>query len=223
MALFNVPYPCKSVSSVLSVVKFGFLCKSGPEAKAKSQKPQANGSELRANGLLIHRRHRSFRVALARGNALGSNFSDARQIVGCQFDADSFKVLLKIFAALGAGNGRNVVTLGQHPGQGKLRGATLLLSRDLFDFRHQIKVLLEVFSLKARRHAAEIVGGQVFKALELSSQKAASERAIGHKADAQFAYGGQNFILGIALPQRILRSEERRVGKECRSRWSPYH
>src|SRR2546422_10322568 len=23
--------------------------------------------------------------------------------------------------------------------------------------------------------------------------------------------------------QRLLRSEERRVGKECRSRWSPYH
>ena len=27
-------------------------------------------------------------------------------------------------------------------------------------------------------------------------------------------------ILGIAL---LTRSEERRVGKECRSRWSPYH
>ena len=24
-------------------------------------------------------------------------------------------------------------------------------------------------------------------------------------------------------PASILRSEERRVGKECRSRWSPYH
>ena len=23
--------------------------------------------------------------------------------------------------------------------------------------------------------------------------------------------------------RRVLRSEERRVGKECRSRWSPYH
>ena len=23
--------------------------------------------------------------------------------------------------------------------------------------------------------------------------------------------------------ERLLRSEERRVGKECRSRWSPYH
>src|ERR1043165_6931962 len=27
----------------------------------------------------------------------------------------------------------------------------------------------------------------------------------------------------MAPPMRLLRSEERRVGKECRSRWSPYH
>ena len=27
----------------------------------------------------------------------------------------------------------------------------------------------------------------------------------------------------IGLVQAITRSEERRVGKECRSRWSPYH
>ena len=27
----------------------------------------------------------------------------------------------------------------------------------------------------------------------------------------------------IALRNWIVRSEERRVGKECRSRWSPYH
>src|SRR5256885_13121793 len=26
-----------------------------------------------------------------------------------------------------------------------------------------------------------------------------------------------------ATPSRLCRSEERRVGKECRSRWSPYH
>ena len=25
------------------------------------------------------------------------------------------------------------------------------------------------------------------------------------------------------LYENIMRSEERRVGKECRSRWSPYH
>ena len=29
--------------------------------------------------------------------------------------------------------------------------------------------------------------------------------------------------LGVYTAQRLTRSEERRVGKECRSRWSPYH
>mgnify|MGYP002526737564 CR=1 FL=1 len=28
---------------------------------------------------------------------------------------------------------------------------------------------------------------------------------------------------GLAIDYRVVRSEERRVGKECRSRWSPYH
>ena len=28
---------------------------------------------------------------------------------------------------------------------------------------------------------------------------------------------------GLSIHQNIDRSEERRVGKECRSRWSPYH
>ena len=34
------------------------------------------------------------------------------------------------------------------------------------------------------------------------------------------------FLCGIAIgsvPLYAARSEERRVGKECRSRWSPYH
>ena len=30
-------------------------------------------------------------------------------------------------------------------------------------------------------------------------------------------------IAASALGATIVRSEERRVGKECRSRWSPYH
>ena len=32
-----------------------------------------------------------------------------------------------------------------------------------------------------------------------------------------------NFVAEGAGGQADLRSEERRVGKECRSRWSPYH
>ena len=29
--------------------------------------------------------------------------------------------------------------------------------------------------------------------------------------------------LGVKRSKAYIRSEERRVGKECRSRWSPYH
>ena len=32
-----------------------------------------------------------------------------------------------------------------------------------------------------------------------------------------------DIALGIGGLPRLTRSEERRVGKECRSRWSPYH
>ena len=36
---------------------------------------------------------------------------------------------------------------------------------------------------------------------------------------------GEHYIPGSSLKGKVrsLRSEERRVGKECRSRWSPYH
>ena len=32
-----------------------------------------------------------------------------------------------------------------------------------------------------------------------------------------------NEELNTELYKKLFRSEERRVGKECRSRWSPYH
>ena len=56
-------------------------------------------------------------------------------------------------------------------------------------------------------------------------------------ADAMIIVPVRNFVLfpgmvmpvtvgrakSIAAAQQAVRSEERRVGKECRSRWSPYH
>ena len=42
----------------------------------------------------------------------------------------------------------------------------------------------------------------------------------GYQAD--FVYNPRNRLLQEALAA-LGRSEERRVGKECRSRWSPYH
>ena len=34
---------------------------------------------------------------------------------------------------------------------------------------------------------------------------------------------GRRVILAVTFQKVDARSEERRVGKECRSRWSPYH
>ena len=36
------------------------------------------------------------------------------------------------------------------------------------------------------------------------------------------AMGGADFV-NVLFSEFLVRSEERRVGKECRSRWSPYH
>src|SRR5258708_16284436 len=54
---------------------------------------------------------------------------------------------------------------------------------------------------------------------------------ISHVPEGRRIFPGltvrENIMLGTSnrgrLPKKQMRSEERRVGKECRSRWSPYH
>ena len=41
-----------------------------------------------------------------------------------------------------------------------------------------------------------------------------------YENDLELVYTSQQSIFTLWAPSR---SEERRVGKECRSRWSPYH
>ena len=58
-----------------------------------------------------------------------------------------------------------------------------------------------------------------------------STKKAQHKLGFLFLIGWGNWIRtnemsdseSDALPLGYTRSEERRVGKECRSRWSPYH
>ena len=47
----------------------------------------------------------------------------------------------------------------------------------------------------------------------------------GYEKTADINNFADAFVRPIGIPFPILasRSEERRVGKECRSRWSPYH
>ena len=45
----------------------------------------------------------------------------------------------------------------------------------------------------------------------------------GKNVDAIKALAAEKKVSISWTPKKTLRSEERRVGKECRSRWSPYH
>ena len=49
-------------------------------------------------------------------------------------------------------------------------------------------------------------------------------RSVGIDADWEVMHGSDEFFaVTKAVHNALQRSEERRVGKECRSRWSPYH
>ena len=51
-------------------------------------------------------------------------------------------------------------------------------------------------------------------------------RKKGRREEGCFIAEGNKLVedtLSVFECDLILRSEERRVGKECRSRWSPYH
>src|SRR2546427_10583593 len=49
------------------------------------------------------------------------------------------------------------------------------------------------------------------------------ERAIGLSAVRPPVVVIVSLTADVVSPVGVVRSEERRVGKECRSRWSPYH
>src|SRR5258707_8854009 len=54
------------------------------------------------------------------------------------------------------------------------------------------------------------------------SRQARESGAGVAKADQEVPIHGESERL-VDVRARLFRSEERRVGKECRSRWSPYH
>src|SRR5439155_20202875 len=94
--------------------------------------------------------------------------------------------------------------LREDPGECELLGSAALLSRELLDVPDQREVLFEVRALEARGVAPPVVGSQVLEALDLPRQEPAPEGAVGDEGDAELAAGGEDFVLRLAAPQRIL-------------------
>ena len=74
-------------------------------------------------------------------------------------------------------------------------------------------------SKKTFKAAQEANGGSRKKKL-FRAAKQAVERSASHQASSA---AHQDDTLSDIARAKLCRSEERRVGKECRSRWSPYH
>ena len=63
-------------------------------------------------------------------------------------------------------------------------------------------------------------------AIDLSKEKKQNESSFSDQMKAYIKHPGSGVLALLTLLGAVLtfaRSEERRVGKECRSRWSPYH
>src|SRR3712207_9405248 len=79
-----------------------------------------------------------------------------------------------------------------------------------------------------RSQGPSITGGQLLQSLapvpaqRLVVGDALREQQTLDAVDVRDPLRHQRLALA-AEPPTVLRSEERRVGKECRSRWSPYH
>ncbi len=87
------------------------------------------------------------------------------------------------------------------------------------DFWAQIGIIVLLFSLGLEFSFKKLLsagGSAVVTALFIVCGMMAAGFAAGHML-------GFSNINSLFLGGMLSRSEERRVGKECRSRWSPYH
>ena len=90
--------------------------------------------------------------------------------------------------------------------------------RSLFEFTEGSPILLDEVEPAAEIVKRFVTGAMSFGSISIESHKtlAIAMNRIGARSNS--GEGGED-------PRRYekQRSEERRVGKECRSRWSPYH
>ena len=71
---------------------------------------------------------------------------------------------------------------------------------------------------------AELMAKKPGQAITKAVRGMLPKSALGYQLITKLkVYAGPEHPHQAQQPEVVLRSEERRVGKECRSRWSPYH
>ena len=101
---------------------------------------------------------------------------------------------------------------------------TRQLVSDMPRYTQDLQTRLNTWVDSVRRKTRLLKGLKIFPTPATSTNAGLSQVETLTSASPQTNTGETNIVVTIpgALPQEN-RSEERRVGKECRSRWSPYH
>ena|SRR5258708_30822578 len=68
-----------------------------------------------------------------------------------------------------------------------------------------------------------ILGNMVFNIIQRRTLEAQAHMLSNEVSELELTYLSQSNKIDLSFGYAKGRSEERRVGKECRSRWSPYH
>src|SRR5215469_373376 len=101
----------------------------------------------------------------------------------------------------GTWNRNNIRQPLQNPGDREPRWGTFLGCGMLLQLVDQCKVSAQIVALKPRHVAPRIARAQRRDIGDIASQKTATERAIGDKADVEFLAERQDLGLDITGPQ----------------------
>ena len=142
----------------------------------------------------------------------GSDLVDLLQVGRRELHLQRPQVLLQVLPPLGPEEGHDVFALGEHPGERELRRAAPLPFRDRLHLLDQLEVLPEVVALESGSVPSVVVDREVVDRTEATGEQAAAERAVGDEADAQLAAHGEDLVLRVAVPERVLGLER---GDRC--------
>src|SRR2546425_5430772 len=107
-------------------------------------------------------------------------------------------------------------------------------TRVMADYEARLKAVIEELKVHAESARQAIEQKKHFRAELRKKEAAVAERlqetelrhAVGEYDETQWTQVHQDIqaeLVSVREEMEAVRSEERRVGKECRSRWSPYH